>query len=79
MNFLLEEYISRDELAKQLGLKSTRSLARWEGLGVGPAVTRIARKPYYRLDAVREWLLSREKPALREEPRRRRYSRPGAE
>ncbi|MDI1347252.1 MAG: hypothetical protein PSV22_24665 [Pseudolabrys sp.] len=44
---VLEDYIKRPDLAKQLG-RTERTLARWEELKVGPAVTRIGREPAYR-------------------------------
>jgi transcriptional regulator with XRE-family HTH domain len=63
---LLGEYVGRGELAEQLG-KSPRTLARWEQMRVGPPVTQVGRAPYYRVEAVRAWLKSRERPMVREE------------
>jgi hypothetical protein len=56
---ILADYISRPALALQLH-KSERTLARWEVLRIGPAVTKIGQQPHYRVEAVRAWLRSRE-------------------
>jgi hypothetical protein len=65
---ILEGYISRLELAKQLD-KHVNTLARWGALQIGPPVTRIGRQPFYDLDSVREWLRSREQKMPRERRR----------
>lgn len=69
-NPLLAEYLDRPAFAKALGYTS-RTLERWESKGIGPPVTRIGRKPYYRVAGVQEWLRSREKPMVREGARKR--------
>jgi hypothetical protein len=56
---ILSDYITRPKLAKQLR-KSVFTLWRWEKGEVGPAVTKIGRDPYYHIDAVRDWLKSRQ-------------------
>jgi hypothetical protein len=56
---ILADYVSRAALALQLE-KSERTLARWEVLRIGPAVTKIGQQPYYRIETVRAWLRSRE-------------------
>lgn len=61
---VLHDYISRPDLAAQLGV-GVRTLVRWETLREGPAVTKIGKRPYYNLDAVKDWLKSREKPTPR--------------
>jgi transcriptional regulator GlxA family with amidase domain len=61
MTNILENYIDRGTLAEQLG-RSRRTLERWEQLRYGPEPTRIGRTIFYRIDAVREWLLSQEAP-----------------
>lgn len=53
-NFL-DGYISRSELAAQLN-KRPRTLQDWELRRIGPPIIRIGKTPYYRVDAVREWL-----------------------
>jgi len=45
---LLEGYVSRAELAQQLG-RNERTLIRWEEERTGPPVTRIGRKVLYRM------------------------------
>ncbi|NOX40138.1 MAG: helix-turn-helix domain-containing protein [Alphaproteobacteria bacterium] len=57
---LLEGWITRDELAAELGV-SVDTLARWETLRTGPALARVGRRVLYRHVAVLEWLESRER------------------
>ena len=66
---ILSDYLSEAEVAKQLG-KSTRTVARWRALRVGPPVTFIGREPHYRIDAVRQWLVGREQKMVRERGRK---------
>ena len=66
---LLQDYLTRAELAEQLG-KNARTLIRWEQDRVGPPVTRIGRKVLYRIPAVMLWLQSREQQMIRERGRR---------
>lgn len=61
---VLEGYLRRPELAKQLR-RTERTLARWEELRIGPAVTRIGREPAYHVDSVRVWLKAQEQPTPR--------------
>jgi len=56
---ILDGYLTRKELARQLG-KNTRSLDRWEMLRLGPPRVIIGRTVLYRVDSVRKWLESRE-------------------
>ena len=56
---ILEEYLSRTELAADLGV-CERTLIRWNILGEGPPVSRIGRRPMYRRAAVQAWLARRE-------------------
>ena len=56
---LLEGWISRAELARELGI-SVDTLARWETSRCGPPLARIGRCVFYRREAVLEWLESRE-------------------
>ena len=56
---LLEDYLTPGELAEELR-KSERTIARWDRLATGPPKTMIGKKPYYRRDAVRQWLLRNE-------------------
>lgn len=52
---VLAEYLTRDDLAQQLG-RSTRTLGRWERQRVGPAVTKVGNRILYHIDDVRAWL-----------------------
>jgi hypothetical protein len=66
---VLADYISRAELAKMLR-RTDRQLNRWEKEKYGPPVVRIGNKsPYYRRDAVLQWLKSLEQPAPKPERR----------
>ena len=56
---LLEGWISRAELARELGV-SVDTPARWETGRSGPPLARIGRYVFYRRTAVLEWLESRE-------------------
>lgn len=66
---ILSEYAPEAEVAKQLG-KSPRTLARWRMLRIGPPPTQIGRETVYRIDAVLEWLKSRETKIVRTRGRR---------
>jgi hypothetical protein len=59
MSTLLNDYVSRTELAAELGV-CERTLIRWTDLGDAPPVSRIGRRPMYRRTAVKEWLARRE-------------------
>jgi hypothetical protein len=61
---ILSGYLSRAALAKQIN-RSVRTLERWEALREGPPVTHMGRDPFYRIDAVKEWLKSCERPMPR--------------
>jgi predicted DNA-binding transcriptional regulator AlpA len=56
---LLTDYISRTELAAELGI-CERTLIRWTDLGQAPPVTKLGRRPMFRRVAVAEWLARRE-------------------
>ncbi len=56
---LLVDYLTPDELAEEFK-KSPRTIARWDRLRIGPPKTVIGKKPYYRREAVREWMLGNE-------------------
>lgn len=57
---LLDDWMSRAELAQELGL-SVDTLARWETRRIGPTCVRIGRKVIYRRGAVQEWLRDQER------------------
>ena len=52
---LLADWISREQLADELGLASD-TLARWEARQLGPPCTRIGRKVLYQHASVQEWI-----------------------
>jgi transcriptional regulator with XRE-family HTH domain len=56
---LLADWISREQLARELGLTSD-TLARWEARRQGPPCTRIGRKSLYRRVAVQDWIRAQE-------------------
>ncbi len=61
---LLDDYLTPDQLAEELG-KSVRTIARWDGLRIGPPKTVIGKKSYYRREGVRQWLLRKEQEQVR--------------
>lgn len=56
---LLEDWISRHDLATDLGI-SVDTLWRWDAKRTGPQCIKLGRKVYYRRSAVRSWLDARE-------------------
>ncbi len=60
---LLDDYFSRGELAEELD-KSDRTIARWDRLRIGPPKTLVGKRSYYRRDAVRQWLLRKERAQM---------------
>lgn len=68
---ILEDYVTRAELAQSLGMASERTLHRWEDQRQGPPVTRVGRKVLYYVPAVMLWLRSRELEMVRERRGRR--------
>jgi predicted DNA-binding transcriptional regulator AlpA len=52
---VLDEWISRDDLAEQLEL-TTDTLARWATDGTGPARIKVGRRVFYRKSSVEKWL-----------------------
>lgn len=61
---LLDDWMSRDELARELSL-SVDTLSRWETRRFGPPCVRVGRKVLYRRGAVQDWLVDQEKRAGR--------------
>ena len=57
---LLTDWISREQLAGELGL-ACDTLARWEARQIGPPCTRIGRKVLYRRTSVESWINAQEK------------------
>ena len=62
---LLAGYISEIELAKQLKV-GLRTLRHWRKEGVGPPITYLGRKPFFKLTSVEAWLNSRERAMPRD-------------
>ena len=56
---LLADWISREQLAGELGIASD-TLARWEARQLGPPCTRIGRKVLYRRTSVQVWINAQE-------------------
>ncbi len=52
---MLDEWISRDDLAEQLEL-TTDTLARWATDGTGPARIKVGRRVFYCKSSVEKWL-----------------------
>ena len=59
---LLDEWMSRDDLAKELAV-SVDTLSRWETRGFGPPCVRVGRRVLYRRGAVKDWLRWQEERA----------------
>jgi len=57
---LLDGWLSRAQVAQEIGV-SVDTLARWDTRRIGPPCVRIGRKVLYRVEAFREWLVSRER------------------
>jgi predicted DNA-binding transcriptional regulator AlpA len=56
---LLADWISREQLARALGLTAD-TLSRWEARRQGPPCTRIGRRTFYRRAAIQEWIRAQE-------------------
>ena len=56
---ILAGWISRGELARELGLTED-TLRRWEDRRIGPVCVRAGRRVYYRRTAVQDWLAAQE-------------------
>ncbi|MGB3537894.1 MAG: helix-turn-helix domain-containing protein [Mesorhizobium sp.] len=61
---LLDEWMSRAELAGELGI-SEDTLSRWETRRIGPPCVRVGRKVLYRRGAVQDWLKAQEDRAAK--------------
>lgn len=68
----LNDFWDDDGAAAYLGMKA-RTLKDWRDRRVGPAVTYIGGKPFYRKESLKKWLLSLEGKPLgySRQPRRR--------
>lgn len=57
---LMQGWMGRREVADALGI-SAATLQRWQTRRIGPPCVRIGRRVFYRADAFREWMISRER------------------
>ena len=57
---LLDGWLTRAEVATEICV-SVDTLQRWETRRIGPPCVRIGRKVFYRAEAFRDWLISRER------------------
>ena len=64
MTRIMDGLLTEQELAAEIG-KAARTLARWRNLGVGPPYLVIGETIFYRAEAVREWVLSKERQPVR--------------
>jgi hypothetical protein len=60
----LQEFISEDEYAAQRGV-TLRTCQRDRQLRQSPPYVRLGRRIYYRVEAIREWLVKNERPVER--------------
>lgn len=56
---VLEDYFSEEKTAHDLGV-TVDTLRNWSVRREGPPRTKVARRVYYRKDAMQQWLLARE-------------------
>jgi len=56
---LLDHYLTTEQLAAELDV-APLTLLRWRAQKVGPPITRVGRKAFYRRSAVQQWLLAQE-------------------
>jgi hypothetical protein len=57
---LLDDYLSEEQAAAEINVKA-RTLQRWRSNGCAPPYIIVGRVPYYRRDAIAEWLRGLEK------------------
>jgi predicted DNA-binding transcriptional regulator AlpA len=56
---VLDDFLTEEQCAKVLG-RSVRTLRTYRRKGDGPAFTRIGAQVRYRVEAIRDWLVSNE-------------------
>jgi hypothetical protein len=56
---LLDDYVTTEQLAAELDV-APLTLLRWRAQKLGPPITRIGRKVFYRRSRARQWLLEQE-------------------
>lgn len=57
---LMQGWLTRQEVSASLGI-SAATLQRWQTQRIGPPQVRIGRRVFYRAEAFREWMISRER------------------
>lgn len=57
---VLDGWMTRRELAEALGVTED-TLGRWHTRRIGPPTVKIGRRALYRREAVREWMVTRER------------------
>jgi hypothetical protein len=60
MPSIFSNYITRPELAKELG-RTIRTLERWEAARTGPPITQLGMQPLYPRQADQDWFLQQER------------------
>lgn len=69
---LLDDYLTREDLAAELG-KCVRTLDRWHAARFGPPRVTVGREPMYKRASVASWIEKQERdPAAVSTTRRRR-------
>ncbi len=68
---VLDGWVTRKQVAAELSV-SIDTLQRWQNRRDGPPCVRVGRKVLYRAEALREWLLGRERT-----PAAGKHARPG--
>jgi len=61
---LLDDFVSREDCARQLGT-SSRTLQRWDALGMGPPVVRLGKQPWYSIEQTKKWIFEQTKAPVR--------------
>lgn len=56
---ILSGYLTVKQAAEQLNI-CTRTLIRWQSLRMGPPITVVGKRKYYRISSIQEWLVQNE-------------------
>ena len=68
---LLSEFMTGDDLAAELGV-GKETLRRWNVQRIGPPSVKLGKRTLYRREAVRSWLVDRERGGVASRPRPRK-------
>lgn len=60
MTKLLEDYLTRDQLAAELNI-TTRTVSRWQDMPDGLPYVQVGGRILYRIASIKAWLESRER------------------